>query len=277
MKLQQEEVKAYFARNGTVSQWWDPEGVRNKYHFEKEMQILQSQLKIDPTWRVLDVGCGQGRYTIWFAQKGCQVTAVDLSQEMLNLCRQNAEAARVSDSIDLVLADAEHLSQLEDGQYDVVSCMATFVHIPDLEKATINMARKLRPGGHFLFTFASADSLHGRLAKAYFSNPWLRKLLGGGDGISQVARPLVLEDTIRILERARLSHIKVFGIGLLFLFVRPEFRGKAMVRFLRCLSMTEERLKPYYTSRRMARLSATILGIGTRVENGDTSHGKKGG
>lgn len=275
MKLRQEEVKAYFARNGTVSGWWDPEGDRHKYHFEKEMQILENDLKIDSTWRVLDVGCGQGRYSIWFAGKGCQVTAVDISKEMLNLCQQNAEAAGVSDRIDLLLADAEDLSQLEDGQYDVVSCMATFVHIPDLAKATIKMSRKLRPGGRFLFTFASADSLHGRVTQAYFCKPRLRKLLGEGDEISQVARPLVLDDTIKILERAGLSQIKVFGIGLLFLCVRPEFREKAMVRFLRCLSIIEERLKPYYTSRRLAKLSATILGIGTRDVKSETSYATK--
>ena len=143
MELRQ-DVKAYFARNGTVSEWWDPEGARDRYHFEKEKQILESELSIDPTWRVLDVGCGQGRYAIWFAQKGSLVTGVDISKEMLRLCRRNAEETGVSDRVDLVLADADSLAQLEDGQYDVVSCMATFVHLPDLPGAVTNMVRRLK-------------------------------------------------------------------------------------------------------------------------------------
>lgn len=103
---------------------------------------------------------------------------------------------------------------------------------------------------------------------AYFANPRFRKLLTHGEDFTQVARPFVLDDVVKVLERAGLSQIRVFGIGLLFLFVRPELRDKAGVRFLRRLSIVEERLKPYYSGHRLVRLSATVLGIGTRTENG---------
>jgi 2-polyprenyl-3-methyl-5-hydroxy-6-metoxy-1,4-benzoquinol methylase len=269
MDLPQDKVKAYFSRDGTVSQWWDPEGERDRYHFHTEKRILQAGLRISPDWRILDVGCGQGRYTTWFAQKGCRVTGVDISQEMLDLCRRRAEEAGVSGRVDLVLSDADDLPQLGNERFDVVSCMGTFVHLPDLARAATSMVSRLEPGGRFLFTFASAESLHGRLVSAYFSNPCFRKLVSRERTFNQIARPLRLDHTIKVLESAGLTDFKLFGIGLLFLFVRPELRDKPAVRFLRGLSIVEERMKPYYTNRGLARLSATVLGIGTRVEAGE--------
>lgn len=264
MSLQEQQVKEYFSKSGTVSQWWDPEGEFHRYHFDKEMRIIDGALPIEPAWRVLDVGCGQGRYTIWFAKKGCRVTGVDISDEMLDLCRQNAEAANVVGSVELVLSDVMDLSQIEDEQYDIVSCMGTFVHIPDLESATKKMLRKLRPGGHFLFTFASSESLHGRLVNSYFSRASLQRLLGSERSISQVARPLNVRDTVIMLERCGLSQTRLFGIGLFFLFLRPEFRAKIFLRIIRRVNMAEEKLKPFYSNRGIARFCATIVGFGSR-------------
>jgi SAM-dependent methyltransferase len=264
--LRPQEAKAYFSRDGTVSTWWDPEGDKDRYHFSKEKRILEGELTVDPAWRVLDVGCGQGRYTIWFAQQRCRVTGVDISPEMLELCRHNAEVAGVSDRVDLVLSDADNLSQTEDEGFDVVSCMGTLVHLPDLALAVGNMVKVLRPGGRFLFTLASADSLHGRLMSAYFSNQGLGQLLTRRRIFTQVARPLPLDEMIDILQRAGLSDFRLFGIGLLYVFLRPELSDRAAFRFLRRISIVEEQLKPWYTAPLLVRLSATVLGIGTRID-----------
>ena len=46
---------------------------------------------------ILDVGCGSGIYSIYFARKGAEVTGLDFSSRMLSLARKNAgdEACRV--------------------------------------------------------------------------------------------------------------------------------------------------------------------------------------
>jgi ubiquinone/menaquinone biosynthesis C-methylase UbiE len=266
MAFQEQQVKEYFSKSGTVSQWWDPESNFHKYHFDTEKKIIEELLPIDPAWRVLDVGCGQGRYTIWFAQKGCSVTGVDISSEMLELCRKNAVSAEVADRVELVLSDVMDLSQIEDGQYDIVSCMGTFVHLTDLESATRKMLEKLRKNGHFLYTFASSESLHGRLVSSYFSRGRLKRLLGSERDFSQVARPLDIRDTVRMLERCGLVNTRLFGIGLLFLFLRPEFRDKLFLRIVRRVNIVEERIKPFYSGRWISRFCATIIGFSSFSE-----------
>jgi len=46
--------------------------------------------------RVLDLGCGPGRHTIPLAQKGLEVTGVDLSSFLLDEERENARAVLVT-------------------------------------------------------------------------------------------------------------------------------------------------------------------------------------
>src|SRR4030095_8964657 len=60
---------------------------------------------------VLEVGCGLGTDTINFARAGALVTAVDLSEESLQLARQRARVFGLEDRIRFVAADAESLSE----------------------------------------------------------------------------------------------------------------------------------------------------------------------
>lgn len=55
--------------------------------------------------RVLEIGCGTGRVAIPLAQAGHAVTGVDRSRAMLDLARQKAQAAGVSDRLTFVEAD----------------------------------------------------------------------------------------------------------------------------------------------------------------------------
>src|SRR5690606_3611314 len=57
-----------------------------------------------PAGRALDVGCGEGADAVWLAQRGWQVTAVDVSQVALERAREAGERAGVT--VEWVHADA---------------------------------------------------------------------------------------------------------------------------------------------------------------------------
>ena len=57
--------------------------------------------------RILDIGGGPGRYSIWLAQRGYTVVLADLSPNLLDIARDRIAAAGVQAQIeDVVVCDA---------------------------------------------------------------------------------------------------------------------------------------------------------------------------
>jgi cyclopropane fatty-acyl-phospholipid synthase-like methyltransferase len=61
-----------------------------------ELDFVSSTLNLQPGSRLLDAGCGPGHFAIAFAERGCIVDGVDLSDEMIERARANADAADVT-------------------------------------------------------------------------------------------------------------------------------------------------------------------------------------
>jgi SAM-dependent methyltransferase len=99
---------------------------------------------IAPGARVLDVAAGTGNASIPAAQRGAQVTASDLTPELLDAGRARAAAAGVE--LDWVAADAEDLP-FEDAEFDVVMSAIGVMFAPYHEVAAAELARVCRPGG----------------------------------------------------------------------------------------------------------------------------------
>src|SRR5262245_42331592 len=84
------------------------------------------------TGRVLDLGGGSGRHTIWLAQRGYRVVLADLSADLLALAQDKIAAAGVTDAVEaLVEADACDLSAWPDQSFDAIVCLGPFYHLPE--------------------------------------------------------------------------------------------------------------------------------------------------
>lgn len=106
---------------------------------------------LPPCARVLDIGGGPGRYTVWLAERGHRVVLADLSSELLAIARRKVGEAGVDTQVEeIVEADACDLGRWPDGSFDAVLCLGPFYHLPDpgeRERAAGELARVLRPGG----------------------------------------------------------------------------------------------------------------------------------
>jgi SAM-dependent methyltransferase len=118
--------------------------------------------------RVLDIGGGPARYTLWLAERGHRVTLSDLSPEMLTVARrevlQSAHGGRIEE---IVEADARDLSPWADGAFDAALSLGPFYHLPeakDREQAAAELARVLRPGGLAFVAFMTRYSFLRRTA-----------------------------------------------------------------------------------------------------------------
>lgn len=98
--------------------------------------------------RVLDAGCGHGRYAEWLTERGADVLAVDENAEMLERARR-----RIGDRAEIRRADiTEPLEFADDGEFDGVVCGLSLHYVEDWRDAFAEFARVLRPGGFLAFS-----------------------------------------------------------------------------------------------------------------------------
>ena len=101
---------------------------------------------------VLDLGCGYGGRTVYYAELGtAHVTGIEITEIMVDRCRQFA-ARRSAENVSFQVARAEALP-FEDATFDVVLSYDVFEHVDDPVLAFRELRRVLRPGGHAWLVF----------------------------------------------------------------------------------------------------------------------------
>ena len=114
--------------------------------------------------RVLDAGCGPGRFTTTVAKLGAAVTALDLSERQLELAEEKIGEAGLAEAVDaFVPGDITDLSSFPDGQFDAVVCYggALSYVCGQRHRAASELVRVVRPGGILL---TSVMSRYGAMA-----------------------------------------------------------------------------------------------------------------
>ncbi len=105
--------------------------------------------------KILDVGAGNGRLGLRLAKLGAEVTALDVSEEMLN----KIKIKNLKLKINTVIGEAEDLP-FEDESFDIVIATFLIVHLKSLTRFFDEVYRVLKPalrqgsgqGGKFLVT-----------------------------------------------------------------------------------------------------------------------------
>jgi SAM-dependent methyltransferase len=116
--------------------------------------------------RVLDLGCGDGRFTAELARTAAAATGVDIAEAAL----KRARAAHPD--LDFRLAPFDGPLPFDDGSFDVVWTSEVIEHVADTARWLSEVRRVLVPRGRLLLTTPS----HGRLRVAIhgieaFSDP----------------------------------------------------------------------------------------------------------
>ncbi|OPG15049.1 hypothetical protein B2M26_13970 [Ferroacidibacillus organovorans] len=106
--------------------------------------MFLSRLQRENRAKLLEIGAGTGRDSMFFEENGLLVTATDLSGEMVLLCREKGLSAEQMDASDL---------QFPDGHFDGVWTINCLLHVPkrDLPGVLAEVRRVLKPGGLFYF------------------------------------------------------------------------------------------------------------------------------
>jgi SAM-dependent methyltransferase len=144
---QLDPVRAYYDARGE-SEW---HRLDNPYEgaVEQELHRRAFEELLPPEARVLDLGGGPGKWTIWLARRGHRVVLADLSPGLLEIARRELAEAGVEPEAVLEV-DARDLGRFKAGEFDAVLALGPFYHLVTAAERALaarEANRVLRPGG----------------------------------------------------------------------------------------------------------------------------------
>jgi len=129
-----------------------------RVEFTTTVKYIEKYLK--QGMRILDIGAGAGEYSLYFANKGFAVNAVELADKNVEEFRK-----RITDNMDIDLrqGNALDLSDFEDEAFDVVLLFGPLYHLhdeKDRNTAIREAKRVLKKDGTIFVAFINNDMVH---------------------------------------------------------------------------------------------------------------------
>jgi len=117
-------------------------------YLRRHIEAMVRFTGIKPGDRVLEVGCGMGRYTLLMAEQGIKVEGLDLSAQLLAKMQEHNTAGHdiPVHAFDLLECPPEMF-----GTFDAVIGFFVLHHVHDLDACFSMSAKLVRPGGHVAF------------------------------------------------------------------------------------------------------------------------------
>mgnify|MGYP001170454413 CR=1 FL=1 len=145
-EIAQQNAKEYWQKSETTFL------VRNEY-YERVEKIINSDVLdvVEDCKSMLDVGCGNGRFTLLFANVIDQIWACDLSKSLISSAKKSSDKQNIS-NVQFRVADI--ISQPEfNEKFEVLSCMgvlSTIVADADVDKVLDKLVSLIKPGGYLI-------------------------------------------------------------------------------------------------------------------------------
>jgi ubiquinone/menaquinone biosynthesis C-methylase UbiE len=107
--------------------------------------------------RILDIGCGYGKHSIYLAENNFNVTSIDINAQAIEWLKRYIDRKSIS-NITLIQADKNSLP-FQDNYFDAVICTSVLHHqdFKQIENSISEIYRVLRRNGYFSFDFLSVE------------------------------------------------------------------------------------------------------------------------
>lgn len=127
--------------------------------------------------KVLDLGCGMGRHSIYLVEAGFCVTACDISDKAVETTKK--KASKLGYKIDIVTCDMRELP-FKDETFDAVLCIWTSGHgtLEDMKKHAAQMLRVVKENGIIYVDYPSVKDERYGIGKEIETNTFLENMPG---------------------------------------------------------------------------------------------------
>ena len=134
-----------------ASRWWDKNSEFKPLH---DINPLRANWidNIAPVAekKVLDVGCGGGILSESLAQRGADVTGIDMGDAPLGVAKLHQLESGLS--ISYQKSTAEDFAKNHENTFDIVTCLEMLEHVPDPSSVINACAIMVKPGGTVFFS-----------------------------------------------------------------------------------------------------------------------------
>lgn len=146
-----------------IARFYDLLLYMNNYKRAADYFVNEIPFDDKQTIRLLDVGAGTGLYTVAILKRcpDCNITAIDINENMLRRLRSNLVSRSLTNSVKTILSDARYpIRQIEGEEYDLIVAGGLLEYV-DTELTVKNLSSYLRLNGLF-FNSPVKDNLCGR-------------------------------------------------------------------------------------------------------------------
>ena len=205
-----------------------------KHRDRSEAEILKNlvlkNVEREKVKLVLDMACGSGRHAISFAQAGFDVTAIDLSENLLNVAKSNAEKEKVN--VDFILSDIRKFNP--EKKFDLVLNLFTSLGYFEKDDENAKVVQKafelMNSGGWFVLDYFNKNYILNNLIPITVENIAGKRItqtreikndrvekniiIRNGEKESYYLESVRLyskDEVIKILERTGFEIVKIFG------------------------------------------------------------------
>lgn len=131
--------------------WWDRSGEMKALHDINPLRANYIDLHAKVAGKtVLDIGCGAGILSEAMAQRGAEVTGIDMGEEPLNIAKLHLLESNLD--IEYQQSTAEDFAALYPNGFDVITCMEMLEHVPNPSSVIASCAQLCKPGGDLFFS-----------------------------------------------------------------------------------------------------------------------------
>lgn len=203
---------------------------RNEAEAAKLVELILNNVSIQPGSDIIDFACGAGRHSIIFAEKGFNVTALDLSPNLLNIARKRA--AELNLKINFINADLRNfcITSKFDMAVNLFTSFGYFENDEENFSLFSNASGVLNENGYFVIdyfnakyiadnlVFHSEDLINGKKIiqeREIIGNRVIKKIIIGTNGTTkrytESVRLYSDMELISAIEKSGLKVLNIFG------------------------------------------------------------------
>ena len=149
---------------GEVWNWESPAG---KERWKRRVKMLTDSIL--PGSKVLELGCGTGYFTREIINTGAEITAIDISPDLINVAKDDIKAANVK-----FMVDNAYSMSFKEEEFDYVIGSSILHHL-QIDSAVTEIHRVLKHGGKTAFTEPNMMNPQIALQK---NIPFIKRLAG---------------------------------------------------------------------------------------------------